>query len=306
MADCDRQLTDVKSTIKVPVAFVIETQAEFHDHFKHIMVELYNSLKEENDKEADKVKQFFSVPDLKSNNENPNIPSLSRCLKFTQFVSQIAFLRTVPAPVFNSEVNLMWRNLIKFKEMRFDQVPEKNNECIRILIDCLDFKTILTCMKALMFDLNLIVFSSQTSLLFNVVEALKQLMFPFTFDSKHFLPANDTYKGANGYTLKDIFIECVGINAIFAIKTNNQDCTAEDFMQFEDAVILDIDISLAYLSPVNSTGPLPRLPDEFGLLRSLNAVKNKLLPKYDLINPNVEKEYDDIDYIPSQIRHTFR
>lgn len=45
----------------------------------------------------------------------------------------------MPAPVFNSEVNLMWSNLIKFKEGRFDSVPEKNNECIRILIDCLDF-----------------------------------------------------------------------------------------------------------------------------------------------------------------------
>lgn len=131
-------------------------------------------------------------------------------------------------------------------------------------------------------------------------------MFPFTFDSKHFLPANDTYTGANGYTLKDIFIDCVGINAIFAIKTDKAGCTFEDFMQFEDAVILDIDISVAHLSPIMSTGPLPRFPDEFGLLRLLNTVKNKKLPEYDLISPQVEKEYDNIDYIPSRIRHTFR
>jgi hypothetical protein len=39
-------------------------------------------------------------------------------------------------------------------------------------------------MKALIFDKTLIVLCYETSLLFNVVEGIKQLMFPFTFDSK--------------------------------------------------------------------------------------------------------------------------
>ena len=50
------------------------------------------------------------------------------------------------------------------------------------------------------------------------------------------------HTGANGYTLKDIFIDCVGVNAIFAIKTDKARCTFEDFMQFEDAVVLDIEL----------------------------------------------------------------
>ena len=41
------------------------------------------------------------------------------------------------------------------------------------MIECLDFQTILTCVKALIFDRNLIVFSDKLYLLFSIVEGLK-------------------------------------------------------------------------------------------------------------------------------------
>ena len=115
--------------------------------------------------------------------DSASIPELARCMAFADLVAHVAFLRTVPAPVFNSEVNITFMDsVINLKENRFNVLPHKNQECIRILTECLDFQTILKCIKALIFDRTLIVLSAELSLLFNVVEGLKQLIFPFTVD----------------------------------------------------------------------------------------------------------------------------
>ena len=107
------------------------------------------------------------------------------CMAYADLITHIAFLRTIPAPVFNSEVNILFmEEVFHFKENKFNQLPHKNKECIDKLIDCLDFNTILMCIKALLFDRTLIVFSQEISLLFNIVEGLKQLMFPFTVDNQ--------------------------------------------------------------------------------------------------------------------------
>lgn len=95
-------------------------------------------------------------------------------MAYADLITHIAFLRTIPAPVFNSEVNILFMNqTFNFKENMFNQLPHKNQECIDKLIDCLDFHTILLCIRALLFDRTLIVFSQEISLLFNVVEGLK-------------------------------------------------------------------------------------------------------------------------------------
>jgi hypothetical protein len=103
-------------------------------------------------------------------------------------------LRTIPAPVFNSEINLHLNDvLINLKENKFNELPHKNQYAIKTLMEMLDFKTILMCLKALLFDRTLIVMSFEISLLFQIVEGIKQLMFPFTFDFEQFLYANDVY-----------------------------------------------------------------------------------------------------------------
>ena len=104
-------------------------------------------------------------------------------MAFAELITNIAYLRTIPAPVFNSEliIDFMGANL-ELKENHFNELPHKNKDPMRVLIECMDFQSILTCVKALLFEKTLIVFSIETSLLFNVVEGLKQLIFPFTFD----------------------------------------------------------------------------------------------------------------------------
>ena len=104
-------------------------------------------------------------------------------MAFAEIVNSIAFLRTIPATAFNSEVNINFMDFkVNLKEDHFFSIPNKSVSPILTLVDCLDLKSILTCIKALLFDRTLIIFSMETSLLFNVVQGLKQLMFPFTFD----------------------------------------------------------------------------------------------------------------------------
>lgn len=79
-------------------------------------------------------------------------------------------------------------------------------------------------MKALLFDKTLIMFSNEVSVLFNVIEGLKQLMFPFTFDYQQMLPANNIWKDANNNTLKDMFDSFEGTQPIiFALETDKYD-----------------------------------------------------------------------------------
>ena len=104
-------------------------------------------------------------------------------MAFAELISHVSFLRTIPAPVFNSQVIIHFMDdIISMKENSFNVLPHKNSNSIQILIECLDFQSILKCIKALLFDKTLIVFSYEHSLLFNVIEGLKQLIFPFTVD----------------------------------------------------------------------------------------------------------------------------
>lgn len=181
---------------------------------------------------------------------NSQIPDIRKCMAFAEIVSHMAFLRTIPAPVFNSQVNLSFMDtLLCIKENAFHELPHKSIDAIKILVDCLDFSSILTCLKALLFDKTLIIFSMETSLLFNVVEGLKQLMFPFTVDFQQFLPANDVYKDASGMSLKGLFEEFEGMQpVIFALNTNYGGDEYENYKDWPDSVLLDIDASFVTLS----------------------------------------------------------
>jgi hypothetical protein len=77
------------------------------------------------------------------------IPNLNYNMAFAELVTHLAFLRTVPAPVFNSEINLNLSlsglggeeavDIINLTENQFNVLPHKNQEAIKILIECLDF-----------------------------------------------------------------------------------------------------------------------------------------------------------------------
>lgn len=63
------------------------------------------------------------------------------CIKFADFIAYISFLRTIPAPVFNSEVSICGLNgsIVNLSEDKFNVPPNKNTESIKVLIECLGF-----------------------------------------------------------------------------------------------------------------------------------------------------------------------
>ena len=67
----------------VPVALVLETETEYHDVFRQILLSLFDLIR---------------VPEnLMTNRIFDN-----RKMSFAELIAHLAFLKTIPAPVFNS------------------------------------------------------------------------------------------------------------------------------------------------------------------------------------------------------------
>ena len=80
-------------------------------------------------------------------------------------------------------------------------------------------------------------------------------------------------------------------------------------MQFEEAVILDIETSVAIISDIKDPDrePIPKFPNEFNLLKTLNMIRNKNLPYYDFAKYESIKtsEYEEKNHIAKTIREVF-
>ena len=69
-----------------------------------------------------------------------NIPDIGNLMSFSETIAHLSFLRTIPAPVFNSEVTIQFMGtVINLKENSFGDLPHKNQNSIKILLECLDF-----------------------------------------------------------------------------------------------------------------------------------------------------------------------
>lgn len=91
----------------VPVAFCIDSATEHHDIFKQILIALYEMIR--------------APEDLMSR------PYYNRIMAFAELISHIAFLKTLPAPPYNSIYNIHFLNQIfTIRETAFDQIPNKN------------------------------------------------------------------------------------------------------------------------------------------------------------------------------------
>lgn len=87
-------------------------------------------------------------------------------IAFADLVANIAFLKTIPAPPFNSIYNIQMLPVIKdnmvvpntlhtftLKEDGFgESLPNRSMTAIKVLFDVLDVRSIIYCWKALLFD----------------------------------------------------------------------------------------------------------------------------------------------------------
>ena len=138
----------------VPVAYILQTETEYHDVFRTILTSLVEIAKHP-------IECSSSMTVYQK-----------RMMAFADFFTHIAFLKTLPTPPFNSVFNIQFplitpegtrsTQTIKIQENPFDQLPHKNSKPIETLFECLDIKTILQCWKALIFDKCLILISTQS------------------------------------------------------------------------------------------------------------------------------------------------
>lgn len=105
-----------KSKWFTSVAFVIQSKVEFHDAFLLILTAIYESLRDTKKQPNHIVKNIKPKSEADAN----NIPEIHDLMAYAELVAHIAFLRTIPAPVFNSEVNILFMDTkINLKENHF-------------------------------------------------------------------------------------------------------------------------------------------------------------------------------------------
>lgn len=160
----------------VPVAFVLSTELENHDIFRDILLELFESIR------TPKRYTNKCLQDKK--------------LAFSDVLLHVAYLRTLPAPSYNSKMLVEFRSkTLILQEKSLNRIPHRNTIAIETLFEILDVRSILYMWKAMLFDYTLVLISSQMSLQFYVAEALKQLIFPLVWSHSYIQPANLSLMG---------------------------------------------------------------------------------------------------------------
>jgi hypothetical protein len=149
------------------VAMILESETEYHDVFKQILLALFDLIRVPPEAYGSGIRVI----------ENRNIA-------FADLIAHIAFLKTIPAPPFNTIYNIHMLPIIQqpgmppppptaqsgglhlftIREGGFDDIPNRSLLPIKILFDVLDVRSIIYCWKALLFDKSLILVSSQLSL----------------------------------------------------------------------------------------------------------------------------------------------
>ena len=86
----------------VPVAFVIESSTEHHDIFKHLLMALFQLIRKP---------EMIIASGYKEN----------KIIAYAELVAHVAFLKTVPAPPFNTvyNINFLGQTFV-IKETPFD------------------------------------------------------------------------------------------------------------------------------------------------------------------------------------------
>ena len=97
------------------------------------------------------------------------------------------------------------------------------------------------------------------------------------------MPANNNYEDHEGKTLKSVFDSFGGMQpVIFALETQQNSVSIEDYRSWPDTILLDIDASYVTFSNQQSFR-LPKFPRELDWLKTLNRIKNRKFANYDQV-----------------------
>lgn len=81
---------------------VLETETEYHDVFKQIMLAMFDLIRVP----PEAYNNSVAKPTEKGGDMAPGRLIINRNLAFADLVAHIAFLKTIPAPPFNSVYNI--------------------------------------------------------------------------------------------------------------------------------------------------------------------------------------------------------
>lgn len=97
----------------VPIAFVIQTDVEYHDIFREIMLQLFESIRKPAEgKGKNGIKMSLEA---------------RRKIAWTDFLAHIAWLKTIPCPTFNTRFNIEFFNkTLVIDEGPFYKIPDSN------------------------------------------------------------------------------------------------------------------------------------------------------------------------------------
>ena len=88
---------------------------------------------------------------------------------YAEFIAHIAFIATIPCPSFNTDFEIeFFGSKISFSEPKYDKIPDKNEDAIKVLFDVLDLRSIIYCWKAILLGKSLVLISQHNSLQFFV------------------------------------------------------------------------------------------------------------------------------------------
>jgi len=121
---------------------VISTQVENHDIFRDILLELYESIRTP-ENTTNKVLQ-------------------DKKLAFADLLAHVAYLRTLPSPSLNTKMLIEFRSkTLIVEEQSLYSIPHRNSIAISTLFEILDLRSILYMWKAMLFDMSLVLISTQ-------------------------------------------------------------------------------------------------------------------------------------------------
>eukprot|EP00357_Protocruzia_adherens_P030675 CAMPEP_0115026206 /NCGR_PEP_ID=MMETSP0216-20121206/34579_1 /TAXON_ID=223996 /ORGANISM="Protocruzia adherens, Strain Boccale" /LENGTH=1339 /DNA_ID=CAMNT_0002401179 /DNA_START=321 /DNA_END=4340 /DNA_ORIENTATION=- len=152
------QELEEEQELYIPVALCMTTKLNHHDAMKQVCVNLFEIL---NPAEKGIYRQ-----DLR--------------LRVMELIEHVVFLRSLPPPLPGLTLNLKFpRNkTVTVGETDFKLIHHRES-CIATLFQCLNLETIILLWRALLMERQIILISSQTSLLMAACEALMMLLFPF-------------------------------------------------------------------------------------------------------------------------------
>ena len=263
----------------VPVAFVIQTDIEHHDVFKEILKSLFESI-HDNEMVQERCQG-------------------SKELAYAEFLTHVAFLASIPCPTFNTRFHIQFfGKTLTLTEPRYNEVPNKNQFCIKALFDSLDVRTILYCWKALLLDHKLVLISSKYSLQFHVAQALLQLLFPLAYQYSYIGPV-DADKVDMVCTPSKILITCSdSIQGYEYFEALNEEFTEPA----EKIAICDIDSSFT------NNLPMPELENEIIFLKELSMIVKRRRYLTDYVyeeQPSAQNSQEDEQNFTAEIRQVF-